>query len=132
MLRTFIQFAALLLTLIASFFLLKGNLNLSPTQIAELSKTGYGGCSPWVAKSLAAQSVDSRIGFILLLMAFLFQMFNVLWPMRWVDFSISRSGVLVALIFSIVIFGTSLLASRIWHKHMYASAVVILKGNHGP
>ncbi len=99
MLRTFIQFSAILLTVISSYFLLKSNLGLSPMQIAELSTVGAG-VSPWVAKSLAAQAVETRIGFLFLLLAFAFQMDNALWPLRWKDLSVSKLGILAALTFS--------------------------------
>jgi hypothetical protein len=42
MLRTFIQIAALALTIESAWFLARGSLSLSPTTIAELSKPKYG------------------------------------------------------------------------------------------
>ncbi len=126
MLRTIIQFLAILLTLQSSYFLLKSNLGLSSMQIAELSTVGAG-VSPWVTKSLAAQSAETRIGLALLLMAFLLQLFNSLWPMRFVDFEISKTGVLAAVALSVLIFALSIQASRSWQKHIYDGAMAILE-----
>ena len=96
MIRSFIQMTALILTLGASIFLLKSNLGLTPEVIAKLSSTYYGHNKP-VAESFAKQVADTRIGIILLLLAFLLQLINSLWPMRWKDFGVNWHGIFISL-----------------------------------
>jgi hypothetical protein len=102
MLRTFIQVVALTLTLSASVFLVKSSFVLSAKQIAGLSGT-YWDYNLELAKNLSQQQADTRVGVLLLLSDFIFQMINLLWPMRICDFAVNRKGVIIAIIFSIII-----------------------------
>jgi hypothetical protein len=100
--RTFIQTAALVVTLEAALFLAKGGLGLSAEDIALLSATRIG-FNPELIDSLAQQQADTWIGVVLLLFAFLLQMWNALWPLRIGDFGVHKGGALCALGFSIVL-----------------------------
>ena len=103
MVRTFIQITALILTIESAYFLLQGNLGLSPKDIAEVASTKLDS-NPEVVKSLAKQKGDSWIGFALLLSAFLLQLTNGLWEMRCKDFSINKYGIILSIIMGIIIF----------------------------
>jgi len=112
-LRTFIQITGLVLTLEAALFLAKGNLGLSADTIAELSSTKWGHNLD-VVRSLAQQRADTWIGVSLLLAAFFLQMWNLLWPMRWVDFAIHRGAAVYAVVFCLVLgFGAVFLSREI-------------------
>ena len=103
MIRTFIQITALILTIESAYFLLQGNLGLSPKDIAEVASTKLDS-NPEVVKSLSKQKGDSWIGFALLLSAFLLQLINALWEMRWKDFSINKYGIILSIIMGLIIF----------------------------
>lgn len=125
MLRTFIQVTAITLTLAASFFLLKGNLSLSASHIAELSKTRWDYNKP-VLESLSQQQADTKVGFGFLLTAFIFQLGNLLWPMRWDDFKVSKRGMVVALVVSIALLGLGLVFSRMLTQKIGKTALAVL------
>jgi len=91
-----------MLTLEAAIFLSKGNLGLSAENIARLASTRWD-YNLDLVQSLAQQSAETWVGVVLLLLAFILQMWNALWPLRWDDFNIHKSGVLSALVFSIVV-----------------------------
>lgn len=96
MFRTFLQTQALFLVLLSSYFLIKGKLNLSAKNLAELSKTKWD-YSKAVAKNLTTERADTFVGFVLLLLSFLLQTINLLWPMRIGDFSVNKVGVVIAI-----------------------------------
>lgn len=104
MLRSSIQMTGVILTLVASFFLLRANFGLTPDIIARLSSTTYG-YNKEVAATLAQQSADTWIGFILLIIAFLLQMINSLWPMTIDDIgAVNRQGILISMACCVIIF----------------------------
>ena len=103
MLRSFIQVTALGLSLIATFFLLQGPLTLSAKDIADLSTPKVMGHNPDLVKNLAGQQVDSTVGFVLLLFSFALQTANLLWPLRWDDFKVSKGGSVIAICFLITV-----------------------------
>lgn len=117
MLRTFIQVLALITTLGSAIFLAKGSFGLSAQDIAALGGT-YWGHNPPLIRSLAQQTADYRAGVILLVLAFSLQMANTLWPMRWADFNISRSGAVAA-----VVAGALLFVVGWWLANSHASRV---------
>ena len=117
MLRTFIQILALVTTLESAIFLAKGSFGLSAQDIAALGGT-YLGYNPHLIRALARQTADYRAGLILLVLAFSLQMANTLWPMRWMDFEVSRKGALFALAF-----GAVLLVVTWWLANLHASSV---------
>lgn len=99
--RTLIQVMALALTLESAIFLARGNLSLSAEVIAQLARTGWGH-NLAVAKSLSMERADTWAGVVLLLIAFGLQMVNILWPIRWKNFEVSRLGAVLALLFSVL------------------------------
>lgn len=117
MVKTITQISAMILTLEASYFLLKANLGLSPEIIAKLSAPCYG-YNKEVLKTLVGQVTDTRVGFILLLISFVLQMINVLWPMRYEDFGIDWLGVIISVIVCTVTFATACCCSRSLSKKL--------------
>jgi len=111
MVRSFMQVTALTLTLFASIFLVKSSLILSVKDIANLSST-YFNYNKHLMKSLSEQQSDTRIGSILLFLAFLLQMINLMVPERMSDSGINRIGIIIAIVFSIIVLLVSLWASK--------------------
>jgi len=126
MLRSFIQMSALILTLGASIFLLKSNLGMTPDNIANLSSTRFDFSQP-IAETFTKQAADTRVGLILLLSAFILQMINALWPMRWKDFGIDWHGVLIAIGFAIVLLTFSHWYSKYLAEQNYKNTLDILQ-----
>jgi hypothetical protein len=116
-LRSFIQTLALITTLESAIFLAKGTLGLSAEAIAALAGTHLD-FNPHVIRSLAQQTADYRAGVLLLLLAFILQMANTLWPLRWDDFAISRKGAVFALGVGIV-----LMLVTWWLTDLHASSI---------
>ncbi|NQT00690.1 MAG: hypothetical protein HQ580_01560 [Planctomycetes bacterium] len=125
MLRTFIQVQALLLVLISSYFLIKGMLSISAKDLAELSKTKWG-YNKAVTKNFTTQRADTIVGFVLLLLSFLFQTINLLWPMRYVDFGVSTIGFIIAIITSAIILLTAIKSSSFLQRVFYKNVLKIL------
>jgi hypothetical protein len=103
MLRSFIQTTAIILTLVGAIFVIRVNIGLTPETIAKLSCT-IQGWFQWATANkeavsiLAKQSADTRIGFIFLIIAFLLQMINLLWPMTLDELgAVNRPGVLISI-----------------------------------
>ena len=112
MLRTFIQITALTVTLIATYFWIRGAALLSPKDLAALSGT-YFNYNPALLKSLASQKSDSYLAGLLLLSSFLLQTGNSLWPMRIEDFGINKWGVVSSVVFSTGVFFFCLWISKV-------------------
>lgn len=125
MLRTFIQVQAILLVLISSYFLIKGMLSISAKDLAELSKTKWG-YNKAVTKNLTIQRADTIVGFVLLLLSFLLQTVNLLWPMRYRDFGVSTIGFIVAVITSAIILLTAIKYSGFLQRVYYKDVMKIL------
>lgn len=101
--RTFIRFTSLVMTVEAAIFLAKGNLFLSAENIALLAATRIG-YNPELVASLAQQSADTWVGVILLLIAFLLQMWSAFWTVRYDDLTgTHRGGIVSALVFSLAL-----------------------------
>lgn len=129
MLRTFIQMSVMMLTVEASFFLLRSNLGLSATMIAEL------GCSYWdynekAIRSLTKQSVDTRVGLFLLLLSFALQIGNSLWPLSWDDFGIDWRGLLTSIAFCIIVLIISYLYTGHKSEKLFEKSIQIIKSHH--
>jgi hypothetical protein len=124
MIRTFIQMTSMILTLEASYFLLKVNFGMSPKDIAELSSTCWD-YNRSALKSLSEQCANSRVGLALLLLAFFLQ----LWLLRWKDFGIDWYGILISIIFCIIVFVIAKICSR-FLSHKWVDQSVELKKNH--
>ena len=126
MIRTFIQFASLFLTVGSAFFLAKGSLGLSVKAIAELAtqKWDY---NLDLINNLAQQQADTWTGFVLLLAALLLQIANALWPMRLEDFDIHRGAVVYALALSIVIFFGAFYVTKERARNTAADVVAIIE-----
>ena len=104
MLRSVVQITSLVLTLEAAIFLAHGSMGLTPHVVAELAST-WMDYNPTVVHSLASQCADTRVGVVLLLVAFLLQMWNAMWPLRYKDLGgASATGMAVAIGLCMVIF----------------------------
>ena len=125
MLRSFIQTTSLFLTLGASFFLLKSNLGLTPDLISKFGIT-YLDYNPSIVRTFAEQASDTRVGFILLLLAFIFQLVNAVWSMRWKEFGANWHGVLIGIGFSLILFTLAHWYSINYSKKMYNRTIIVL------
>jgi len=126
MIRTFIQISALTVILLSSFFLIRGTMSLSLEDLSEISKPKWG-YHTGVAKNLVRQRVDTRVGFILLLLSFFLQTGNMLWPMRICDFAVNRKGVFVAIVVSILLFFSANFMSNVLYRNWYSRVEKMLK-----
>lgn len=126
MIRTFIQTTAIIMTLCAGVLLVRSTFVLSSKEIAGLSST-YFGYNKSLIKAFSQQQADTKMGVIFLLLSFLFQMINQLWPMRIGDFGVSRSGILFAIIFSALIFVSALKISSILSGRMQTGVLNIVE-----
>ena len=126
MVRTFIQITALLLVLISSFFLIKSVIEMTPKDMAELSQTNWDYSLTATTRSLAKQKADTTIGFVFMVLSFSLSLANSLWPMRLADFAVSRNGVILAVLVSIVIFLGAYKTSKVLQQHYYQQVENIL------
>ena len=126
MLRTFIQFTALLQTAISAIFLSKGSAGMSVENMAELSATRWT-CNTAVMKNLAGQKADAMVGSALLFLSLVLQIINSLWPLSWNDFGISNAGVALAVVISIAIFFIGRRVSCSLQQKWYTQAEGILR-----
>ena len=117
---------ALILTLGASIFLLKSNLGLTPKTISELSKPLYGYSRP-VAKNFAQQTANTRVGVILLFIAFALQLINALWQMRWKDFDVNWHGIFIAIGFCTILLTISHWYSKSLSERIHKNTLEILE-----
>jgi hypothetical protein len=116
----------MILVLEASWFLIKVNLSLSAKVIAELG-TPYFDYHEETIRGLAKQKVDSRIGFILLLLSFILQMVNSLWPMSTDEFSTDKNGALISILFCIIVGTIAFLYSNHSSKRLFEQSMQIIK-----
>lgn len=131
MLRTFIQMTAMILTLEASFFLIKSNLGLSVKTIVELS-IPYFDYHEETLRSLTKQSVDTRVGFFLLLISFALQMGNALWPLRYKDLIFDWLGGLASIVFCAIVLVISCHYSSRKQKKLFDQCMQTIKQRHLP
>ena len=126
MLRTFIQISGLVVTLIASFFWIRGSLALSIKDIAALAGT-YWNYNPATLQNLASQKADSLIAGLLLLVSFSLQSWNAMWPIRFSDFEINKKGVILSLSVSLVLFFICFAGASSLTKHYHSEAQTLLQ-----
>jgi len=110
----------------SSFFLIRGTLALSKKDLAELSSTKFG-YNLDVAKNLCRQRSDTTTGFTLLLFSFLLQLSNMLWEMRIKDFNVNKTGIIIAIIVSILIFFIANAVSNNLYSTSYRQVENMLK-----
>ena len=114
MIRSFIQITAILLTLSSAFFLARGNISLSPQDIARISELRAGGYNETVVRSVSRQNADTLVGVGLLVVALCLQITDTFWAKRWADFSINKCGALLALIVCFLVFiGCCVISNKI-------------------
>jgi len=101
---------------------------MSVKDMAQLSQIPYGGTSFEITKNLSQQKSYSAVGFFLLLMSFLFALLNLLLPMRWSDFSINITGLIFAIVASIIIFFIAYKVSKHLQKKWFNQAKNVLEG----
>jgi hypothetical protein len=79
-----LQLFALLVTGLSSFFLIRSIIMISPAEIAKI----LGACLDYnydLGKNFVLQKTDTVVGFILLIMSLLSQMWSISQPLRWID-----------------------------------------------
>lgn len=126
MIRTLIQITAVALVLISSFFLIKAGLLISIEEIAELANRDWN-YSLVEAKNLIQQKSDTQVGFVLLLLSFFLSSINLVWPMKICDFRISKVGVIMAILVSVIIFFLAMKCADLLHDNLYNQYQEILK-----
>lgn len=95
-----IKIMPLILTFGATVHLAKGNLKLSPQVIAASLASEYSP-NPHFVRSLCAQSADTWIGIVLLLLALTLQLLYLFFAETWEDFfTTDKIGLLIALAIS--------------------------------
>jgi hypothetical protein len=104
MIRTFLKITALVLTSASAFFFVRGNISLSPENIARLSELRAGGYNESLVKNLSSQNADTTIGFCLLIASLFCQFVDSLWPKRGKDYSIDNVGIILSIVFSTIVF----------------------------
>jgi hypothetical protein len=125
--RSFIQTTVIILTIGASYFLLKVNLGLTPDTIARLSIT-YFGLNKEVVKTLAKQSIDTRIGLLLLIISFVLQIWNFLWPLTIDDIgAINGQGVLFSIIFCTILLTFAHWISKKISNKLFSKTMQVMK-----
>ena len=118
MVRTLIQGTALILTIESAILLARGSLVLTSKTMAEIARTKVG-YNLDVAKSMATQQADTRVGAGLLFVAFALQMANALWALTWDDFEVSYGGWALAMLASVIAW----VASRQISDHLATQAI---------
>ena len=132
MLRTCLQFTALILTLESAIFLAWGNLGLSGETIVEITITKWAEYpNESFIKSLAGQRGDTWTGVILLMSAFLVQMLNLCWPMGWDKFKVNKTGIILALMIGGLVFIGSLILSNHIALNTYNDAIKVHSQRYG-
>ena len=125
MLRTLIQLNSITVTIIATFFWIRGAALISYKAIADLAGT-YFGYNQATLESLAAQKADSFVAGVLLAISFILQTINSIWQMRANDLKVDRVAEIWTLIIFILIFGISLLGSWLYKKNIVFKAKTFL------
>ncbi|MBI3364113.1 MAG: hypothetical protein HY033_04320 [Ignavibacteriae bacterium] len=125
MLSTCIQVSAIVLTLGSAIFLIRGSLTLTPTTIARLSST-YFDANPEIPRNLCDQKADTIAGFSFPLFAFLLQLSNSLWPMRFKDFDVHITGVLLGIIIPAVLIFAGFIISNALGNSLFQDVQKIL------
>jgi hypothetical protein len=125
MLRTFIQVISVTFSLIATKFLINGALGLSLKDMVELSLTKFG-ANTKILRNLSDNRVNTMVGFIFILLSFIFQTINLLWPLRAIDFEINRHGVWLALGFSLACYFIASYITKRLHRNIFNRVEIIL------
>ena len=111
MLRTFIQVFALAMGILASGFWIRSVVSMRAHAITGLSRTMWDH-SLAVAKNLCDQRADALVAVVLLSISTLFQMVNLLWPMRICDFAVNKRGAAIAFLISILVLVAAIFISN--------------------
>jgi len=125
MLRTFIQITTLTLTLLSAYFLIAGILDMSLKNMTELSST-YFNHNLSALESYTKQKANTIVGFVFLLLSFILALINLLWPMRYSDFTVNYRGIMAALVLTIILFFISNYASKYFSNKWFEEGKVIL------
>jgi hypothetical protein len=123
--------SAMISTIEASFFLIKTNLGLSPKIIVELSIPHFD-YQEETLRSLTKQTVNTRVGLFLLLLSFILQMGNALWPLRYRDFGVDWLGVLASIVFCVFALVISYYYSSHKSKKLLEQCTQIMRQRHSP
>ena len=78
------QLLTLLITALASYYLIRSVVKLSPAEMARMS-AAYLGYNPEIGKSFALQKAETVVGFALLMISVLVQIWTISQPLRFVD-----------------------------------------------
>jgi hypothetical protein len=119
--RTAVQVFVVLLTIEASYFLLRANLGLSPAILAELVATKL----DWnvdILRTLAQQVASTGVGFTLLLLAAAIQVGNLAWEMSYEDFKFDCRGAFIALLLGGLVLPAALAIAN-WRERWLVDAV---------
>src|SRR3989344_973886 len=106
------QLLALLITALSSFFLIRSVIKLSPVDVAKMSGAHLD-ANPKLGESFAIQKADTVVGFILLVVSVLFQIYIISQPLRWADTAgLNLAQIIVTLFIFFLLFSVSESARR--------------------
>lgn len=122
---TIIETIIVLLGLLAAFFLIRGMISLSIQDIAELSRAKWD-CHLGLARNLVRQRSDTIIGFSLLLLSFIFQLFSM-FRSKAISKLDKKVIFITIIIFTLITFLCANWVSNILYKTSYKQIEYILK-----
>jgi len=128
MIKSIIQITAIILTLGASVFLIKSNFGLTPEVILKLSSSHVGYNSQMI-KSLASQTADTKVGAILLFIAFICQLVSFFLIAKIKDSDLSLHGILISVGFCIIILTLAHYYSKNLSANNYNRAMAVYEAN---
>lgn len=115
------QLGVLLITLLSSYYLIKGVMELYPAEVARIS-SAHLDYNAKAGESFAKQKADTVIGFSLLLLSSLVQWWSISSPLRWVDVDgLRATQTLVTLtVFALIILVSEFVRRRLVSKYTEA------------
>ena len=97
----------LLITALSSFFLIRSVIKLSPVDVAKMSGAHLD-ANPKLGKNFAIQKADTVVGFILLVVSVLFQIYTISRPLRWADTAgLNLAQIIITLFIFFLLFSIS-------------------------
>lgn len=117
------QLLTLLITALSSFFLIRGVMKLSPLEMAKMSGANLD-LNLKIGENFARQKADTVVGFILLIISLIIQMWTISQPLRFID---TGGPGIIQLIFALVIFAVFWLNTELYRHKLINKYLADLK-----